>query len=106
MRLEVRCCCDAHLIGWVTVPRCPRVGQLQVFTLLGRHGFTSSAPLSVVEPLETLTFEAAVVAPGMIRRLGGAEEYLALKSRDYPIEQLRRIPGFIEATDADREAHR
>lgn len=94
IELEVRCCCDAHLVGWVTLPGRPYPGKVVVFAL-ERH-----QPLSMLEQFETLSFECAVLE----RPSGGS--YIALKSRDYPIEKLRRIHGFVEATAMQTAAAR
>lgn len=92
IELEVRCCCDARLVGWVKVPARPYVGKVLVFAL------EREQPLSITEQFETLAFECAVVE----RFSGGS--YIALKSRDYPIEKLRRIHGFTEASTAQAAA--
>lgn len=87
IELEVRCCCDAHLIGWLKVPGRPYVGKVLVFLLEPRAGTRASD-----ESFETLSFQADIVE----RPSGGT--YVALKSRDYPLAELRRINEFVEAT--------
>lgn len=73
MMIEIRCCCDAHLIGWIDIPfPTIELGRVYKFSLKGGG---------------ELAFECAGLSP---------DYRPALKSRDFPIEDIRRIPGFLE----------
>jgi len=95
IEVEVRCCCDAHLIGYMQVPRPLRDGQTYIFPLSRRS--TDKGPW------ESLTFQAGAITSFAVET--GCDPvhraYLALKSNDYPIEKLRRIREFREATAAE-----
>lgn len=107
-KIEVRCCCDAHLIGWVEMRHRPLAWSIVTMPLRADGPFEPTQPT----PPERLTFEVAeIVTPPRVRSqleietsnyrlppLARGGTYFALKSRDYPIEQLRRIAGFTEAT--------
>lgn len=79
IRVEVRCCCDAgKLLGTCLVPELAMVNTHIRF--MGELG-QSAAPLDL---------KVVVVCMG-------GRRYLALKSMDKPIEQLRTLPGWKEA---------
>lgn len=79
-RIEVRCCCDARLIGWLPLhDHYARAMRTYVYPLRRLAGER--------EP-ERLAFSCAVLNTGA----------LALKSADYPLRLLRRIDGFVQAT--------
>lgn len=92
--IEVRCCCDAHLIGWAPLPPgcAATLGQTYVYVLGDVLPF--EPPRRDVER-ETLHFQCDVMSNPY-----EGEPWLALKSRDYPLAQLRRIRGFIAAGDS------
>lgn len=108
-QLEVRCCCDAHLLGYLAHPRLQRPGD--------RYTFWES--FDIPEPVES-TFGSHVLVPRQrpvlkfeltvdtywtsISRIDpegspslNREQRVGIKSRDYPMEWLRSIPGFVEA---------
>lgn len=84
---EVRCCCDAHLIGWLPAPARAELGRSYVF-IVNTPPVFGEAVISA----ERLWFDYDLVRDdeGVVRS--------ALKSRDYPIEKLRRIRGFRPAS--------
>lgn len=86
MEIEVRCCCDCHLIGWLPAPASLMLGAYYCFELEPEPG--------KADEREVLTFQCAQLKNPFVEN-----NWLALKSRDYPIEQLRRIPGFVEAPE-------
>lgn len=90
--IDVRCCCDGHLIG--TMAGDYQEGRDYKFVLAAAPPFLQDVALA--GPLETLTLRCLVWAETDGRDVLGAG--LALQSRDYPIEQLRRIAAFTEAT--------
>jgi hypothetical protein len=94
--IEVRCCCDAHLIGWLPMCHAPQEGRRYVFVLSNQPRWSyRKGEFPTLRHIESLTFECArIEGPGV--------NHLALKSRDYQLEQLRRIDGFREATGIQR----
>lgn len=91
IRLEVRSCCQPQkLLGWLEAPDDAHVGMVRLFPVypLGRIvGNGESLYLDIV----TLPI-AAFYSPA-------EGERLAYKSEETPLEQLRLIPGFIEAPE-------
>lgn len=106
--IEVRCCCDVHLIGWMEGDHW-EPGETYTFPL-----GLDTLPTDATEREQTpaLKLEAAAyghydiykseLIPGVRMLLGIPSSTLALKSRDYPIEQMRQIRGFHEAPAAPR----
>jgi hypothetical protein len=88
MVIQVRCCCDAHLIGYMHGETFER-GQTYTFLVLPKRWIGDGEPIQVVrgEWLEFACLE--------FRDYKTGEEGLALQSRDYPLEQLQRIRGFV-----------
>lgn len=91
-RVEVRCCCDpARLIGFIDVPDdvTLRDGTIVPFQLEG-------VDAAITLQIATWSYPST--------RYGdpwGYDDDLAFKSDDTPIETLRRIPGFVEASRED-----
>ena len=85
--IEVRCCCDAHLVGWLPAHGEPELGRIYVYVV----GEVFKPGLPDDSMIETLPFQCDVMTDPYTR-----DTWLALKSRDYPLEQLRRIPDFRE----------
>lgn len=104
VELEVRCCCDAgKLLGYfqlredqaqdgavLRVPIAPVVSQ------------SFCADDYQIRPAEQLILEVAHVYSW---RDGQNYELLAVKSRDYPMEQLMRIRGFRTPTQREEVNH-
>jgi hypothetical protein len=89
VNLEVRCCCDPEWVfGYVEVPDDQAVPGFKVRFPLGR--VIAGTEVSACEILE---LEVDTVTK---YRDDTRISWLALKSRDYPIEKLRRIRGFVE----------
>lgn len=81
--MEVRCCCDAgKLIGWL--PDLRRAYER----------FVRFDIVTAERELKTIALEIAD-----IHTSADPEGHLAYKSRDYPIEWLRTIEGFVEANE-------
>lgn len=75
--MEVRCCCDAgKLLGWLPDP------------------IRGATKMSFVAGETILEFEVSVVAEAIYSGLYRTPAY---KSRDYPMELLRKISAFVEA---------
>ena len=93
--IEVRCCCDCHLIGHME----GRFKEGTTYTfLIDRRTTDKVADGMVTVSTERITMTAMYWG----QTLNGEQHGdLALQSRDYPIEKLRRIRGFHEATRAD-----
>lgn len=80
--LEVRCCCDARLLGWLPAFGLPKTA----FYLLRPADWDwNKGPYK-----DHVLFDVA-----RMRDVAG-EEWFAYKNPDLPIETLRRIPTFIE----------
>ena len=82
---EVRCCCDAALLGYL--PRRSALGCRAVKFVVEPDLVSPGSPFGMT----ILVFEIGMVmGPDM-------EPTECYKSRDYPIEQLRRIRGWVDA---------
>lgn len=100
MEMEVRCCCDSRLLGWVDVPDINADGW--VFALAPEVRAWHNTPGSTVAhdikmlrlPIDTVTIVDNSVEPRY------RVKYRALKSEHAPLDLLRRIPGFVEFTGA------
>lgn len=97
--MEVRCCCDAHLIGWIDGQF--EEGKSYTFPLRHDDGRLTLEAARV----QRLSATVEQVAPGIVAVGMVPETSVALKSRDYPIEQMRQIPGFREADADERKKH-
>lgn len=106
-RLAVRCCCDpARLLGYLQVPDNVEVRDGEIV------GFVAKPEASVEAALEdawvvTLRVDLTIATWSRpVRRFGEWWDHsdLAWKSNDTPIETLRRLPGFVEASPAELEA--
>lgn len=82
---EVRCCCDARLLGYL-----PKIG-VEERTVK----FPMMASVSSIKGLqmEYLEFEIAYISEIIDGKIYSSYAY---KSRDYPIEKLRQIPGWVD----------
>ena len=92
---EVRCCCDGRLLGWL--PERGDEGEVVRFEL---HSYCPSylapdAPVGV----EVLGIELEVARFSDLPYPPEGDYILAFKSRDYPIEVLRRLPGWVEVEE-------
>lgn len=103
MTLPVHCCCDPNKrLGWVKLERLPMPGQKLRFcierasySLMPSRGVVASAdpnrtPDARFNPARYLEVEVAWLW------LNTTDEILAVKSNDYPIEDWRKVVGFIE----------
>ena len=77
MKIEVRCCCDARLLGHMEMPFLPADGCTSV--IMGGLSFN----------YQHYSHQGVLRGP-------------ALKSKDYPVQDLRRIPEFTPATFEQR----
>jgi len=91
MKLEVRCCCDPmKLMGWIPVPyegqNIPR--SIRIPLLMER-----------ARPIAGLATQNSDIVM-LVERFayGEAARALAFKADGIPVETLRRIQGFVEAT--------
>lgn len=96
MKLEVRCCCDVmKLMGWIPVPY-----QVHELPPTIRLPLLATMSVGAIPPVTTrhgvIDLFVGRFAYGSGRRTLGAER--ALKADGIPIETLRLIQGFIEAT--------
>jgi hypothetical protein len=94
IELEVRCCCDAQkLYGHLQVPRL-RPGQRSVtFRWYDRPGFAT-----VVDAFNDVPApRARTVLLPLAEIVIDGDRYLAIKSDDMPLDELRKIPGFRAA---------
>ena len=101
-RMEVRCCCTPNkLLGTLPVPDATDLGDAVRFALMKPRSRALAAikasasvklpPMkSVTMPVKVILFPPTGADPG--------DAYEALAAEGVTIEQLRLIPGFIEAT--------
>lgn len=91
IKLEVRCCCvPTKLLGWLAVPLYA-VERREIVVALGPvNGFFDEGQNNTIRTVR-LPIE-------MIRDFDvhGPDNYLAIKSNETPIEDLRKIQGFRE----------
>lgn len=105
-RLEVRCCCDPNkVLGHVTHPQLQQPGdrlRIEWLELAGEpltpFGFHQDQ--AVRHRLELTVDRIAEYPCG---DFGPPVMFDAVKNNDYPIEVLRRVPGFVEKTDGEEE---
>lgn len=91
--MEVRCCCDGHLVGHME----GRFVEGKTYTFLvtlARGNVLQDGAMTISTERLTMTamFWGETSEDGR-RQVG----QVALQSRDYPIEKLRNIRGFHEA---------
>lgn len=100
--LEVRCCCQPQkLLGWLPVPASVElgVGVVVQFTVRER-GVEWTLDRRSAEDERPFTFRtvpAEHISLPVARVDTGHSTWLAFKSEETPLVQLRRIPGFVEA---------
>ena len=87
---EVRCCCDGRLMGYL--PSRGSRGDMINFPLESQSILELSP--CVAPCIETLEFEVGTIWVG--NELDGQVRGLAYKSRHYPLEELRRIPQWVD----------
>lgn len=76
----VYCCCECNLLGYL-----PKKGKVNdVIRFVFRDN----------DDLDALAFEIETLLLGVEERIESIDAY---KSRDYPIEKLRQITGWIDA---------
>lgn len=102
-RLDVRCCCDAgKLLGYLDV-KDEDASPWRVLRF-ARYASPFSDSVAVSSPdavdVQIVTLEVADCW------LPGRDRFLAVKSNDTPIEVLRELPNFTEATDEERAEDR
>lgn len=93
MMVEVRCCCQPKkLLGYVEVPEdAVRSGNTYMFPV--------RAVVEHLIPNDSLAvIKTEVVNLPIAELFTNGGRRLAFKSEETPIETLRRIPGFVEAT--------
>ena len=89
MRMEVRCCCQPQkLLGTVEVPDGTKSREFVPFTLRPEW-WLGDMPPDV--PEAKVRLQCLYYYPR-----GGEEPYLAIKSEEYGLEVLNRIPTFEE----------
>lgn len=98
-RVEVRCCCNAaKLLGTLPLPDNARTWAFPVMRESNANFVRAAARGPLVDKviLELAPWRDELIDPVTQRFtvIGGE----ALKADGIPIETLRRIPGFIEAT--------
>lgn len=116
MRVEVRCCCDpGRLLGWIEIPGQQHIAEGDRFSFLLQPAkdqtpyaeacFRASALYGIGRDALTLDVAFWYDRQELPDGNGGvvianAREGLALRSNDTPIEKLRRIIGFEEASES------
>jgi hypothetical protein len=96
--LPVHCCCDpAKRLGWVPVPERRLEAPGPVRFILG-HLTLNLETGAVTRPAQLDTVVAWLENCGAYPH----GRQLAVKSADTPLDQWRKIPGFIEDTEETR----
>lgn len=94
IRLEVRCCCEAQkLYGYLQVPAL-RPGQHSVtFRWYDQPGFAT-----IVDALNGVPApRVRTVQLPLSEIVVDGDHYMAIKSDGVPLEELRKIPGFVDS---------
>jgi len=110
--LPVHCCCDpTKRLGWVHVAGVPRPGPLSFCTERASYALMTPTRslLASAEPdrMPELRFNPARHIRTEVAWLtAGDDTFLAVKSNDYPIEEWRKVVGFIEDDLAGNERRR
>lgn len=98
--LQVRCCCDARLLGYLPTPGSRPQGSYATYVRMPLRAVEVEAWGPGVNP----GFEVVELAVGTAvihREIDGSavrKSFPAYKAPHLPIETLRRIPGFREPT--------
>lgn len=79
--MEVRCCCDCHLVGHLPDPKDGWIYPTMTFKTVDG---------------ELIQFEIATFYESLIEFVSRPMPKKAYKSKDYPLELLRKIPEFKE----------
>lgn len=88
--IEVRCCCDAgKIMGWLTTEKELKFGEVLVFRVLKDMNTDYYPDIASKEITISLTVSSVYTLRAKV----------ALKSNDYPIEELAQIPGFVPNFD-------
>lgn len=109
-KLEVRCCCNANkVLGYLDHPGLQKKGDIVSFPILDntrcpeilviagevhQHNRWIELRLEVDEVCLPIQNAEAMALGDYLR--AEPERILAIKNRDYPIEQLRLVRGFEE----------
>lgn len=89
--IEVRCCCDGHLMGWA--PLGGRIVGSVTYKIPDLSGVGTVYDTTKLIPPKCETHEIVLYA----ERYGSfIDDYYCYKSRDYAIEDLHKIRGFVE----------
>jgi hypothetical protein len=86
--IEVRCCCDGHLVGHME----GRFTEGKTYTFI----ITRATPDKYADGMLTISTERITMTAMFWGQTLGGEQIgtVALQSRDYPIEKLKQIRGF------------
>ena len=90
MKIEVRCCCiPKKLMGWIDLNGGVYRGQIVKFDI--------TELLSPVVPGRKPVFTQKTISlPVELINLPGQQPYLALKSEETPLSEIRKIRTFTE----------
>lgn len=90
MKIEVRCCCiPKKLMGWIDLPGGVFRGQIINFDITELH--------SPVMPGYKPVFKQRTISlPVEVINIPGKQPYLALKSEETPLSEIRKIKTFTE----------
>lgn len=99
MKLEVRCCCDASkVLGHLEHPQLQKAGDRATFVVVDNRRLPDivfvpgEGPRTAV-PTRVLELEVAYITLHPFDF-----DSIAIKNRDYPLEDLKFIPGFEPLT--------
>ncbi len=100
--VPVHCCCDpSKRLGWVKLDRVPEPGRISFCTERASYTLMASSRslLASAEPYRmppTRFNPAHHIRTEIAWLTQGDDTFLAVKSNDYPIEEWRKVVGFIE----------
>lgn len=94
--MEVRCCCKGSLQGFLNHPNLVKKGD-RIRVAFMDHGAGVRANIQPPTGKAILDVELSVEEYGTLN-----DRTLAIKAEEIPIDLLRRVRGFIEATEEQK----
>lgn len=95
--MEVRCCCEGSLQGYYAHPKLVKVGDRVRIPIMRQSLIWRGATDLIAGPSRENNIELSVDLFGL-----WGDARIAIKAEHVPIETLRSLNGFTEATEEER----